>query len=91
MEKPQKPRVITPLPAPKLMDLPMFQGEHRESLCGVLTGLKLFWSSCKCANEQGELRTCMDPVLDIPLHTCEVIRNGATDVAKSMAIGVDAS
>ncbi|TMW83041.1 hypothetical protein EJD97_003159 [Solanum chilense] len=32
MEKPQKPRVITPLPAPKLMDLPMFQGEHRESL-----------------------------------------------------------
>nr|XP_009779159.1 PREDICTED: mannosyl-oligosaccharide glucosidase GCS1-like isoform X2 [Nicotiana sylvestris] len=32
MEKPQKPRVITPLPAPKLTDLPMFQGEHRESL-----------------------------------------------------------
>ncbi|XP_060214175.1 mannosyl-oligosaccharide glucosidase GCS1-like [Lycium barbarum] len=32
MEKPQKLRVITPLPAPKLMDLPMFQGEHRESL-----------------------------------------------------------
>ncbi|KAL3368651.1 hypothetical protein AABB24_009474 [Solanum stoloniferum] len=32
MEKPQKSRVITPLPAPKLMDLPMFQGEHRESL-----------------------------------------------------------
>ncbi|XP_073129902.1 mannosyl-oligosaccharide glucosidase GCS1 [Henckelia pumila] len=27
-----KPRVITPLPAPKLMDLPMFQGDHRESL-----------------------------------------------------------
>ncbi|XP_016568329.2 mannosyl-oligosaccharide glucosidase GCS1 [Capsicum annuum] len=32
MEKPQKPRVIAPLPAPKLMDLPMFQGDHRESL-----------------------------------------------------------
>ncbi|CAH9108499.1 unnamed protein product [Cuscuta europaea] len=29
---PQNPRVITPLPAPKLMDLPMFQGEHKESL-----------------------------------------------------------
>ncbi|VFQ71484.1 unnamed protein product [Cuscuta campestris] len=29
---PPKPRVITPLPAPKLMDLPMFQGEHKESL-----------------------------------------------------------
>ncbi|CAA2997448.1 Hypothetical predicted protein [Olea europaea subsp. europaea] len=27
-----KPRVVTPLPAPKLMDLPMFQGEHKESL-----------------------------------------------------------
>ncbi|EPS72149.1 hypothetical protein M569_02604, partial [Genlisea aurea] len=27
-----KPRVITPLPTPKLTDLPMFQGEHRESL-----------------------------------------------------------
>ncbi|KAL2903641.1 Mannosyl-oligosaccharide glucosidase GCS1 [Bienertia sinuspersici] len=28
----QKPRVITPFPAPKLMDLPQFQGEHKESL-----------------------------------------------------------
>ncbi|XP_051122251.1 mannosyl-oligosaccharide glucosidase GCS1-like isoform X2 [Andrographis paniculata] len=27
-----KPRVVTPLPAPKLMDLPMFEGEHKESL-----------------------------------------------------------
>ncbi|KZV39984.1 hypothetical protein F511_15646 [Dorcoceras hygrometricum] len=27
-----QPRVITPFPAPKLMDLPMFQGDHRESL-----------------------------------------------------------
>ncbi|KAL8514460.1 hypothetical protein ACS0TY_013538 [Phlomoides rotata] len=27
-----KPRVVTPFPAPKLMDLPMFQGEHKESL-----------------------------------------------------------
>ncbi|PIN26107.1 Glucosidase I [Handroanthus impetiginosus] len=27
-----KPRVVTPLPAPKLMDLPIFQGKHRESL-----------------------------------------------------------
>ncbi|KAG8365914.1 hypothetical protein BUALT_Bualt17G0021500 [Buddleja alternifolia] len=27
-----KPRVVTPLPAPKLMDLPMFQGEHKEDL-----------------------------------------------------------
>ncbi|KAL3631241.1 hypothetical protein CASFOL_024225 [Castilleja foliolosa] len=27
-----KPKVVTPLPAPKLMDLPMFQGEHKESL-----------------------------------------------------------
>ncbi|XP_050205267.1 mannosyl-oligosaccharide glucosidase GCS1-like [Mercurialis annua] len=26
------PRVITPFPAPKLMDLPQFQGEHKESL-----------------------------------------------------------
>ncbi|KAL0700934.1 hypothetical protein Bca4012_057056 [Brassica carinata] len=26
------PRVITPFPAPKLMDLSMFQGEHKESL-----------------------------------------------------------
>lgn len=29
---PVKPRVVTPFPAPKLMDLPMFQGEHKESL-----------------------------------------------------------
>ncbi|KAG7658741.1 Glycosyl hydrolase family 63 N-terminal [Arabidopsis suecica] len=28
----QKPRVITPFPAPKVMDLSMFQGEHKESL-----------------------------------------------------------
>ncbi|KAA8528986.1 hypothetical protein F0562_033526 [Nyssa sinensis] len=28
----QKPRVITPFPAPKVMDLPLFQGEHKESL-----------------------------------------------------------
>ncbi|CAL0329723.1 unnamed protein product [Lupinus luteus] len=27
-----EPRVITPFPAPKLMDLPQFQGEHKESL-----------------------------------------------------------
>ncbi|KAK3040834.1 hypothetical protein RJ639_029178 [Escallonia herrerae] len=26
------PRVVTPFPAPKVMDLPMFQGEHKESL-----------------------------------------------------------
>ncbi|KAI4368487.1 hypothetical protein MLD38_017040 [Melastoma candidum] len=26
------PRVITPFPAPKIMDLPQFQGEHKESL-----------------------------------------------------------
>ncbi|XP_012851159.1 PREDICTED: mannosyl-oligosaccharide glucosidase GCS1-like [Erythranthe guttata] len=32
MKKTVKPRVVTPLPAPKLMDLPMFQGEHKESL-----------------------------------------------------------
>ncbi|KAM7487154.1 hypothetical protein LguiB_024638 [Lonicera macranthoides] len=31
-EDAHKPRVVTPFPAPKLMDLPMFQGEHRESL-----------------------------------------------------------
>ncbi|KAJ6356348.1 hypothetical protein OIU78_004451, partial [Salix suchowensis] len=30
--KAQRPRVITPFPSPKLMDLPQFQGEHRESL-----------------------------------------------------------
>ncbi|KAF8107945.1 hypothetical protein N665_0116s0144 [Sinapis alba] len=28
----QRPRVITPFPAPKLSDLPMFQGDHKESL-----------------------------------------------------------
>ncbi|KNA17577.1 hypothetical protein SOVF_078130 [Spinacia oleracea] len=28
----RKPRVITPFPAPKLMDLPQFQGDHKESL-----------------------------------------------------------
>ncbi|KAJ9549525.1 hypothetical protein OSB04_022068 [Centaurea solstitialis] len=28
----QLPRVITPFPAPKIMDLEMFQGEHKESL-----------------------------------------------------------
>ncbi|XP_011041513.1 PREDICTED: mannosyl-oligosaccharide glucosidase GCS1-like [Populus euphratica] len=27
-----RPRVITPFPSPKLMDLPQFQGKHRESL-----------------------------------------------------------
>ncbi|KAG6426732.1 hypothetical protein SASPL_110961 [Salvia splendens] len=27
-----KPRVVTPFPSPKLMDLPMFQGEHKETL-----------------------------------------------------------
>ncbi|KAL5717632.1 mannosyl-oligosaccharide glucosidase [Ranunculus cassubicifolius] len=31
-EKLQKLRVVTPFPAPKLMDLPQFQGEHKESL-----------------------------------------------------------
>ncbi|XP_059624181.1 mannosyl-oligosaccharide glucosidase GCS1-like [Cornus florida] len=31
-EEAQKPRVITPFPGPKLMDLPQFQGEHKESL-----------------------------------------------------------
>ncbi|KAJ6431315.1 hypothetical protein OIU84_018744 [Salix udensis] len=30
--KAQRPRVITPFPSPKLMDLPQFQGEHKESL-----------------------------------------------------------
>lgn len=30
--KAPRPRVITPFPSPKLMDLPQFQGEHRESL-----------------------------------------------------------
>ncbi|KAL8142455.1 hypothetical protein V2J09_015487 [Rumex salicifolius] len=28
----QKPRAVTPFPAPKLMDLPQFQGEHKESM-----------------------------------------------------------
>ncbi|XP_058103291.1 mannosyl-oligosaccharide glucosidase GCS1 [Magnolia sinica] len=28
----QRSRVVTPLPAPKMMDLPQFQGEHKESL-----------------------------------------------------------
>uniref|UniRef100_A0A2P2M3T4 Mannosyl-oligosaccharide glucosidase n=1 Tax=Rhizophora mucronata TaxID=61149 RepID=A0A2P2M3T4_RHIMU len=28
----QRPRVVTPFPGPKLMDLPQFQGEHKESL-----------------------------------------------------------
>ncbi|KAF8099172.1 hypothetical protein N665_0248s0002 [Sinapis alba] len=31
-ESQKPPRVITPFPAPKLMDLSMFQGEHKESL-----------------------------------------------------------
>ncbi|KAL5550400.1 hypothetical protein UlMin_000576 [Ulmus minor] len=28
----QRPRVVTPFPAPKIMDLPQFHGEHKESL-----------------------------------------------------------
>ncbi|GMP82395.1 hypothetical protein CsSME_00036720 [Camellia sinensis var. sinensis] len=32
VEYPQKPRVVTPFPAPKIMDLPQFQGDHKESL-----------------------------------------------------------
>nr|XP_004504457.1 mannosyl-oligosaccharide glucosidase GCS1-like isoform X2 [Cicer arietinum] len=32
VSEPHIPRVITPFPAPKIMDLPQFQGEHRESL-----------------------------------------------------------
>ncbi|XP_077227087.1 mannosyl-oligosaccharide glucosidase GCS1-like isoform X2 [Tasmannia lanceolata] len=32
VEEVQKLRVITPLPAPKMMDLPQFQGDHKESL-----------------------------------------------------------
>ncbi|KAF7813611.1 mannosyl-oligosaccharide glucosidase GCS1-like [Senna tora] len=28
----QLPRVVTPFPAPKIMDLPQFQGQHKESL-----------------------------------------------------------
>ncbi|KAG2706653.1 hypothetical protein I3760_05G113800 [Carya illinoinensis] len=31
-EEARRPRVVTPFPAPKVMDLPQFQGEHRESL-----------------------------------------------------------
>ncbi|KAK4597669.1 hypothetical protein RGQ29_015261 [Quercus rubra] len=31
-EEVRRPRVVTPFPAPKIMDLPQFQGEHRESL-----------------------------------------------------------
>ncbi|CAI9756358.1 unnamed protein product [Fraxinus pennsylvanica] len=31
-EEPAKPRVVTPFTAPKLMELTMFQGEHKESL-----------------------------------------------------------
>ncbi|CAN6726949.1 unnamed protein product [Malus baccata var. baccata] len=32
VEQAPTPRVVTPFPAPKLMDLPQFQGEHKESL-----------------------------------------------------------
>ncbi|XVE85298.1 hypothetical protein DITRI_Ditri17bG0080500 [Diplodiscus trichospermus] len=31
-EEAGRPRVVTPFPAPKIMDLPLFQGEHKESL-----------------------------------------------------------
>ncbi|KAE9601106.1 putative glycosidase [Lupinus albus] len=31
-EQPQLPRAVTPFPAPKIIDLPQFQGEHKESL-----------------------------------------------------------
>ncbi|GMI70826.1 glucosidase 1, KNOPF [Hibiscus trionum] len=31
-EEARTPRVVTPFPAPKIMDLPQFQGEHKESL-----------------------------------------------------------
>ncbi|GLT52060.1 hypothetical protein SLA2020_254220 [Shorea laevis] len=31
-EEAQTARVVTPFPAPKIMDLPQFQGEHKESL-----------------------------------------------------------
>ncbi|XP_039018132.1 mannosyl-oligosaccharide glucosidase GCS1-like [Hibiscus syriacus] len=31
-EEARRPRVVTPFPAPKIMDLPQFQGEHKESL-----------------------------------------------------------
>ncbi|KAL2343449.1 hypothetical protein Fmac_004734 [Flemingia macrophylla] len=30
--EPKLPRAVTPLPAPKIVDLPQFQGEHKESL-----------------------------------------------------------
>ncbi|KAL9328875.1 hypothetical protein ACSQ67_003878 [Phaseolus vulgaris] len=30
--EPKLPRAVTPFPAPKIMDLPQFQGEHKESL-----------------------------------------------------------
>ncbi|OVA17523.1 Glycoside hydrolase [Macleaya cordata] len=32
VEEVRKLRVVTPFPAPKIMDLPQFQGEHKESL-----------------------------------------------------------
>ncbi|PSS26953.1 Mannosyl-oligosaccharide glucosidase [Actinidia chinensis var. chinensis] len=32
IEQAQRPRVVTPFPAPKIMDLPQFQGEHKENL-----------------------------------------------------------
>ncbi|GLU06199.1 hypothetical protein SLE2022_232490 [Rubroshorea leprosula] len=32
VEEAQRARVVTPFPAPKIMDLPQFQGEHKESL-----------------------------------------------------------
>ncbi|XP_020229781.1 mannosyl-oligosaccharide glucosidase GCS1 [Cajanus cajan] len=32
LAEPKLPRAVTPLPAPKIMDLPQFQGEHKESL-----------------------------------------------------------
>ncbi|KAI9170391.1 hypothetical protein LWI28_027193 [Acer negundo] len=32
VEETQRSRVVTPFPAPKLIDLPMFQGDHKESL-----------------------------------------------------------
>ncbi|KAB2045785.1 hypothetical protein ES319_D01G185800v1 [Gossypium barbadense] len=31
-EEARRPRVVTPFPAPRIMDLPQFQGEHKESL-----------------------------------------------------------
>ncbi|RDX71339.1 Mannosyl-oligosaccharide glucosidase GCS1 [Mucuna pruriens] len=30
--EPKRPRAVMPFPAPKIMDLPQFQGEHKESL-----------------------------------------------------------